>query len=120
VPDVRPVWREAYRVLRRGGSLLAGFLNPIEFAFDDPLFDQGVFEVRRALPYSDVDHLTEAGRQALDPGDMLEFSHTLEDQIGGQLEAGFVLTGLYEARRANHPVAKYLCSYIATRALKPA
>lgn len=25
-----------------------------------------------------------------------EFSHTLEEQIGGQLEAGFILTNLYE------------------------
>jgi len=120
VPDVRPVWREAYRVLRRGGRLLAGFLNPIEFAFDDKLFDAGVFEVRHALPYSDLNYLTELERQQLDSTDMLEFSHTLEDQIGGQLEAGFVLTGFYEAYRANHPVAKYLPSYIATRALKPA
>jgi SAM-dependent methyltransferase len=118
VPDVRPVWREAYRVLRRGGYLLAGFMNPIEFAFDLELFDQGVFEVRHALPYSDLDNLTAQERQQLDSADMLEFSHTLEDQISGQLEAGFVLTGFYEARRANHPVANYLSSYIATRALK--
>ena len=27
-PEVRPVWREAYRVLRQGGILLAGFMNP--------------------------------------------------------------------------------------------
>ena len=35
VPDVRPVWREAFRVLRRGGVLLAGFLNPVLYLFDD-------------------------------------------------------------------------------------
>src|SRR6185295_686017 len=35
VPEIRPVWREAYRVLRCGGSLLAGFINPINFVFDD-------------------------------------------------------------------------------------
>lgn len=31
VPDVRPVWAEAFRVLRRGGVLLAGFSNPATF-----------------------------------------------------------------------------------------
>src|SRR5690606_18814003 len=29
VPDVRPVWREAFRVLRPGGAMLAGFCNPV-------------------------------------------------------------------------------------------
>jgi hypothetical protein len=106
-------------VLRRSGYLLAGFMNPIEFVFDLQLFDQGVFEVRHALPYSDLDNLTDKERKQLDSTDMLEFSHTLEDQLGGQLKAGFVLTGFYEACRANHPVAKYLPSYIATRAMKP-
>ena len=28
VPEVRPIWNEAFRVLRSGGALLAGFLNP--------------------------------------------------------------------------------------------
>jgi SAM-dependent methyltransferase len=119
VPDVHPVWREAYRVLRQGGRLLAAFLNPVEFTFEDEPFEQGIFEVRRPLPYSDLDHLSVEAEQQLDSSDMLEFSHTLEELIGGQLEAGFVLTGLYEDRRANHPVAKYLASYIATCALKP-
>ena len=37
----------------------------------------------------------------LDKGQPLEFGHTLEDQIGGQLEAGFVITGFYEDRYDN-------------------
>jgi SAM-dependent methyltransferase len=120
VPDVRPVWREAFRVLRRGGLLLAGFLNPVEFTFDQKLRDQGIFQVRYALPYSDLEHLTAEEHQHLyGPGATLEFSHTLEDQIGGQLEAGFVITGFYESYRVDDPIAKHMPSYMATRALKP-
>ncbi|MFZ1238202.1 MAG: class I SAM-dependent methyltransferase, partial [Anaerolineae bacterium] len=39
-PDVRPVWRECYRVLRLGGALLAGFANPVRYLFDVELADQ--------------------------------------------------------------------------------
>ena len=48
----------------------------------------------------------------------LEFSHSLEDQIGGQTAAGFMLTGLYEDMRRGDPLAEFFPSYLATRALK--
>jgi len=119
VPDVRPVWAEAYRVLRPGGVLLSGFLNPVEYLFDRTLADQGIFQVKYSLPYSDATSLTEAERvQAFGAEAPLEFSHTLEDLIGGQLEAGFHLIGFYEDRRNGAPIAAYMPSYIATRAVK--
>jgi SAM-dependent methyltransferase len=40
VPDVRAVWTEAFRVLRRGGALLAGFNNPAVYLFDYELADR--------------------------------------------------------------------------------
>ena len=33
-PDLAPVWRESFRVLRPGGILMAGFMNPDIFIFD--------------------------------------------------------------------------------------
>src|SRR5687767_15148242 len=34
VPDVIPVWKESFRVLRKGGVLLAGFNNPVVHLID--------------------------------------------------------------------------------------
>jgi len=120
-PDVRPVWREAFRVLRPGGVLLAGFGNPALYIFDDARAEAGELVVRHAVPYSDLTSLTDAERRRYtDACEPLCYGHTLDDQLGGQLDAGFVLTGLFEDRDPTHPLAKYLPAFLATRAVKPA
>jgi SAM-dependent methyltransferase len=119
-PDVRPVWKEAFRVLRRGGRLLTGFLNPVIYLFDDWLVERKELLVRHALPYSDIGSLPEdERRQLIEKGEPLEFGHTLTDQIGGQTDAGFVINGFYEDHHRTLPVEKYTPTYIATRAVKP-
>jgi SAM-dependent methyltransferase len=121
VPAVKPVWREAFRVLRPGGALLAGFVNPVQYLFDyEAMDDQGLLEVRYSIPYSDLTSLDAEQRQRyLDAGHPLEFGHSLEDQIGGQLEAGFLLTGFYEDLDPTSPLSKHISTFIATRAIKP-
>jgi SAM-dependent methyltransferase len=122
VPDVRPVWVETFRVLRPGGALLSGFDNPVIHAFDWDLYERGVLQVVHALPYSDADSLSEDEiRQRLERGEPLEFSHTLEDQIGGQTDAGFVIAGLYEDLYGDEEgdlLSAHMPSFIATRAIK--
>jgi SAM-dependent methyltransferase len=120
VPDVCIVWREAFRVLRKGGLLLAGFLNPVRFLFDDEKLERGEFELRHALPYSDVSSISDAERRRYtDKNEPLCFGHTLGDQLGGQCAAGFVITDLYEDADPSEPLSKYTASAIATRSQKP-
>jgi SAM-dependent methyltransferase len=117
-PELAPVWRECFRVLRPGGALLAGFMNPDIYLFDrEAEEERGELIVRHRLPYSDLTHLTEEERARFGDGS-LEYSHTLADQIGGQLAAGFVLTAFVEAPHHAGISANYMAGYFATRAIK--
>jgi SAM-dependent methyltransferase len=124
VPDVRPVWRECFRVLQAGGGrLLSSFYNPVVFVGDrsPELAQQGLIRPCFAVPYSDIRDLApEALAQKQSAGDALVFGHSLSEQIGGQLEAGFVLKGFYEDRqpKPRFVIDNFLPTFLATLALK--
>jgi SAM-dependent methyltransferase len=119
--DVRVVWRECFRVLRNGGILMTGSMNPVHYIFDLFKADEGVLEVAHSIPYSD---LTSIPNEDLDEltgkGIPLEFGHSLTDLLGGQCSAGFVITDLYEDNMLESPLHKYHPNFFATRAVKPA
>lgn len=120
--DVRPVWRECARVLRPGGVLLAGFMNPCFFLFDHDLAEEtGEVKVVHSLPYSDLKSLEEQQLSAQIEAQLtVEFSHSLEEQIGGQCEAGLAVTGLFEDGwdDASSALHKWMPIFIATRSVK--
>ncbi|MGM0431123.1 MAG: class I SAM-dependent methyltransferase [Spirochaetota bacterium] len=120
IEDPLPVWRECFRVLKPGGHLLSGFCNPVIFMFPDE--EQGKDNLLRAiyqLPYSDILHRdgTEL-KHIMDQSEPLEFGHTLTQQIGGQLTAGFVITDMYEDSFGETALEQLTDTFIATRARK--
>jgi SAM-dependent methyltransferase len=123
VPDLEPVWRECYRVLRSGGVLITGFGNPDEFIFDpDALDNEGIFVVKYPLPYVEHETLSpEALEERIRNKEMFHFSHSMEAQLGGLIEAGFVITGFYEDRRSEedgNPIRHFMPTYYVARAQK--
>lgn len=122
VAEVEPVWREAFRVLKPGATMLSGLVNPVVFTLDLTLERQGIAQMKYSIPYSDLEHRHDPEvAQMLAQQEPLSFGHTLEDQLGGQMQAGFYLTGLYEDNwpADKSPVHAFLNCYLATRALKP-
>ncbi len=114
VREVKPIWRECFRVLRSGGALLAGMDNGINYIFDD-----AERTLVNALPFDPLKH-PEQMAQLRDGDCGVQFSHTLEEQLGGQLEAGFILTQLYEDTNGEGRLHEFnIPSYVATRAVKP-
>lgn len=114
VEEVKPIFKECHRVLKKGGVLLAGLDTGMNFIVgtDDRT-------IVHALPYNPLKD--PALMQELNEQDCgIQFSHTLEEQIGGQLEAGFALTHLYEDTNGEGYLRSLnIPSFIATRAVKP-
>lgn len=115
VDNVRAVWTECARVLKPGGILMTGLMNPIAFQLCE--------ETQRLLypqPFSDIHSLPKDKlAELLHNNEALVFGHTLSDQIGGQLEAGFAVTDMYEdSWGGSHPFDAFFPAFIATRAVK--
>ena len=90
VKDVLPIWKECYRVLKHGGYLLSGADYFINYLVDD-----NEERIINSLPFDPLNN-PEHRKQMEDTDSGMQFSHTLEEQITGQLKAGFILKDLYE------------------------
>ena len=113
VEQVKPIFRECFRVLRPGGVLLCGLDNGINY-----IFDEEETTVVHSLPYNPLRD-PQLYEQVMQGDDGIQFSHTLEEQLGGQLEAGFILTHLYEDTNGQGNLHQHgIPCFWATRAVK--
>lgn len=113
------VWREVWRVMRPGAALLSGLINPVNYLFDFFDAERNRLVVRYTIPFD--------SRQ-LDPSQVeiwlgderpLEYGHSLQQLIDGQLSSGLVLTGFYEDRWGdNDLISDHLPVFFATRTVK--
>lgn len=116
IEDILPVWKECYRVLKKGGILLAGFSNEINFLFED----DSPLTVVNKLPFNPLKMEQKVYDRMVENFEGVQFSHSMEEQLGGQLKAGFMLTDLYEDRDrvGGSVIREYASQYMATRAVK--
>lgn len=90
VEDVESIFKECYRILKRGGRLLCGL--PLEMNYIVDLDEKTVINKMPFNPLVDEEY-----RKQLEADNAgIQFSHTLTEQIGGQLKAGFRLVDIYE------------------------
>ena len=113
VEDVRPIWKECWRILKHGGLLIAGMSHYMDY-----IVDREEKMIVNALPFNPLKNPDQM-KELQDDNSGVQFSHTLEEQIGGQIEAGFHLISLYEDTNSSGRLYEMgIPSYIATQARK--
>ena len=115
IDNVLPVWSECFRVLKPSGILMTGLINPISFQLDEESL-----KLIYKQPFSDLHSLPKEKLEELKKkNEPLVFGHSLTDQIGGQLDAGFTITAMFEDTwDVENKMDEFLPSFIATRAVK--
>ena len=113
VEEVKPIFKECARILKHGGILLSGLDNGVNYLVDD---DETM--IVNTMPFNPLKN--EANRKQLEDSDCgMQFSHTIEEQIGGQLEAGLMLTHIYEDTNGEGRLHEMnIPCFLATRAVK--
>ena len=117
VEDVIHIWKECFRVLKKGGLLMSGLDNGINFLFEEN--SQNCKEIKYKLPFNPLkdDNLI---KNAIKNNDGIQFSHTIEEQIRGQLKAGFILKDVYEDTNGYGILHEYnIPTFWATLSVKP-
>ena len=114
VEQVKPIFKECFRVLRPGGALLGGYDNGVNYLVND---DETA--IVNTLPFNPLKNPAQM-QQLRDTDCGVQFSHTMEEQLGGQLEAGFRLTDLYEDTNGSGRLHEMgIPCFVAVRAVKP-
>ena len=114
VEEVRPIWKECLRVLKTGGLLLSGVDHYINY-----IVDADEKQIINELPFNPLRNPQQM-KQLAEEDAGVQFSHSLEEQIGGQLEAGFILTALYEDTNGQGRLHELnIPTFLAMRARKP-
>lgn len=105
IKDVFHVWNECYRVLKHGGQLLAGFANPTIYLYGK---DTDKYKLSHSMPFNPLSDLSNRELERLCDTDGIQFGHSFSEQLAGQIDAGFVITGFYEDY---HPIDNAITSY---------
>lgn len=113
VQEVKPIFKECYRILKHGGVLLGGYDNNVNY-----LVDEDEKTIIHTMPFDPL--VNPDQKKFLEDMDCgVQFSHTIDEQLGGQLEAGFRLTHIYgDTNGSGYLHEKNIECFFAVRAVK--
>lgn len=112
VENIEPIFKECYRILRPNGVLLCGLDNGVNFISNN----EDVIE--NQFPFNPLKNKDQY-KMLQDDDCGIQFSHNMEENIGGQLKAGFTLVDIYDDYNGEGKLNDLkIPTFIATKAIK--
>ncbi len=113
IEDVYSVFKECARVLKKGGTMLGGFDTEINY-----MVSSDETRIVNKMPFNPLIN-PEQMRELEEDDAGIQFSHTVADQIGGQLKAGLTLVDLYDDTNGEGRLHELnVKTFIATKTVK--
>lgn len=113
IEDVYSVFKECARVLKKGGTMLGGFDTEINY-----MVSSDETRIVNKMPFNPLIN-PEQMRELEEDDAGIQFSHTVVDQIGGQLKAGLTLVDLYDDTNGEGRLHELnVKTFIATKTVK--
>lgn len=113
IEDVYSVFKECARVLKKGGIMLGGFDTEINY-----MVDNDETSIVNKMPFNPLKNLEQMKQLEKDDAGV-QFSHTVVDQIGGQLKAGLSLVDIYDDTNGEGRLHELnIKTFIATKTIK--
>ena len=110
IEKVEPLLNECARILKDNGILTITFENGINYITD--VNDES--RIAQSLPFNPLQDPSLFREE-----DGMQFSHSITEQIGGVVKAGFIITDLYEDTNGYGLLDELnIPSFIAVRAIK--
>lgn len=112
VEAIEPIFKECYRILRPNGVLLCGLDNGVNFISNNEDVIENLF------PFNPLKN-KEQYKMLQDDDCGIQFSHNMEENIGGQLKAGFTLVDIYDDYNGEGRLNDLkIPTFFATKAIK--
>lgn len=91
IEEVGPLWKECSRIMKKGGVLMTGIDNGINYIVES----EAETMIAHSLPFNPLkDPALMEELKATDSG--VQFSHSIADHLNPLLKSGFVLTDVFE------------------------
>ncbi|HOE83788.1 MAG TPA: class I SAM-dependent methyltransferase [Sphaerochaeta sp.] len=120
IDEVRGMYQHVHRILKAGSYFLTSITNPVLYLFDEQKALKNKLKIKYTIPFSTLKSPKRSEVERIMKGnDTIEFSHTLDDLLGGITDSGFFIQDIYSDGSGFYMMDSFIHDcHLAVRAYK--